>query len=121
MLFDARLETFRSRFADVDRFRLVIERFHLYRQVVDTETVMQFGTYDREQIGMLNVLVVADMRGQCIDAGGDGPHMKVVNTADAVGLDYCLLDRVEIYMTRRTLEQDVDGFDYEPPCAVNDN
>ena len=47
-----RFETFRSRLADIYGFGFEVERFHLDREVIDTETIVELSANNAEQFGM---------------------------------------------------------------------
>src|SRR5688500_10601461 len=85
------------------------------------ETVMQLPTDPGQQLGMCDRIVVRYMRRKCVDTRRDRPDMKIVDAAYAGRFSDRHLDGRQVYMPWRTLEQDIYGLHYEPPCTDDDD
>ena len=87
--------------------------------MVYAETVVKLASDGSEKFGVYNRVVVAYMDRECVNAGRDRPNVKVVNAAHPFGFKYRGLDGVQIYMPRRTFEQDVYRIKDQSPCSEN--
>src|SRR5688572_29151478 len=63
--------------ADVDSLGLELERLHLDREMVDTEPVMKLAPDHRKQLRVGDGIVMTDVGRKSVDAGRDGPDVKV--------------------------------------------
>ena len=54
--------------------------------MIDAEAVVQLAADDLKKVRMGNRVIVADVRGKSVAAGGDRPDVKVVNAGDARSL-----------------------------------
>ena len=79
---DRGLKAFCAGFANIDGLGLAVHRFHLDRQMVDAETVVQFFANRDKQVRMDDGFVMADVGRKRIDARRDRPDVQVVHAAD---------------------------------------
>lgn len=59
------------------------ESFHLNRQVIDAEAIVEFGADGLPEIRVGNRIVVADVSRECVATGRYRPNVEIVNAGDA--------------------------------------
>jgi hypothetical protein len=85
--------------------------------MVDAKAFVKTLANVSKQFRMTYRFVMTDVRGKRIDAGGDGPDMKIVNTAHTGRSQYLGLNLGSAYMPGRAFKKYVDRFQYQTPCA----
>jgi hypothetical protein len=95
-------------------------RLDLDRRVVDAEVRVEHGVERFQQALALAHVVDDHVGAHGLAPRGQRPHVEVVHAADARHPRHGLLDRREVEVGGRALEEDVHGLAQEPPRARHD-
>lgn len=97
----------------------IFRRFHLNREMVDAEFVVQFRAERFQQFGLRNFFLMNDVNAQCVHSRSDRPDVQIVNVRDKFGRADRFFDGFQINMRGRAFEQNIDRFFYQIPRAEN--
>ena len=98
----------------MERLVFKVRRFHLDRQVVHTEPIVQFHAQRPQQFRLRNTRRVNHVRAQRFTSGSNGPNVQIVNVRNTIGREDRIFNRSQIDVRRRALQKLVGGFANDP-------